>query len=85
MIQLLIIQKTENMTDVNVELLQWLTNFFNKISATMCADKSATHKRTGISSENQELADELHKPLIKKLLFYYVFLIFLVNIHGFFL
>ena len=28
--------------------------------------KSLTHKRTGINSENQQLVDELHKPIIMK-------------------
>ena len=33
-------------------------NFFDK--------KSANHKRIGVNSENQQLADELNKPIIRK-------------------
>ena len=27
---------------------------------------STTHKETGINSENQQLTDKLHKPIIRK-------------------
>ena len=37
------------------------------------ANKSATYTGTGISSENQQLAQELHKPLIKKFKKYKVY------------
>ena len=33
---------------------------------------------------NKELTEELHKPIIKDLNFYYVLLIFIANMHGLF-
>ena len=54
----LIFLKTENMFDVNVNLLQWLTNFVIK-----------KNLGGGIKTKNisrQELAEELHKAIIKK-------------------
>ena len=43
-------------------------NFFNKKSATTDANKSATNTGKWINFENQQLADELYKKLIKKLM-----------------
>ena len=40
-------------------------NFFDKKSAATCANKSTSHKGTGINSVNQQLADQLHKSIIK--------------------
>ena len=84
---------------------------FDKNSAATNANNSATHKVTGIDSENQQIANELHKPRIKRIRssfkdniwsadladmqliskynkrnwFYFLLLIFLVNMHGLFL
>ena len=44
-----------------------LITCMSALSAATHANKSATLKRTGIDSKNQQLADELHKPVIKKL------------------
>ena len=49
-----------------MDLLQWFINFLKKKSASP-ADKFAS--RSGVKSEiisNQELAEELHKPIIRK-------------------
>ena len=43
-----------------------LHKFFNKKSATVNAEKSASQKEIRINSEKQQLADELHKPIIKR-------------------
>ena len=40
---------------------------FDKKSAATHANNSATHKVTGIDSENQQIPNELHKPIIKKI------------------
>ena len=32
----------------------------------MRENKSPTHKRTGVNSENQKLAEEVHKPITIK-------------------
>ena len=103
------------MMDTKEVLLQWFINFFDKKSALL-ADKSAS--ASGIKNEymsNKELAEDLHKPIIRKLkkerythllkiifgvlnwlicncqanlikefVFYYVLLIFVVNMHGLF-
>ena len=78
------------MMDINVDLLQWFINFFEKATS-------------GVKNENmteQQLAEELHKPIIrnfrkrklhssftegKEIVFYYKLLIFSVNTYGFFL
>ena len=36
-------------------------NFFDKTATDTC-----THRRTGISSQNQQLAEEIHKPIIRR-------------------
>ena len=48
--------KIQNMKDINVDLLQWFINCFNKKTSG-----------SGIKNENipnKELAEELHKPII---------------------
>ena len=45
------------MMNINVDLLQWLTWFLDK--------KSSIHTRKIISSEYQQLAEELHKPILR--------------------
>ena len=51
------------MIDINVDLLQWFTNFLIKCSG---ANTSGCLIKTYIMS-NYQLAEELHKPLIIKL------------------
>ena len=48
------------MIDINVDLLQWFTNFLIKSSG---ANTSGCPIKTYIMS-NYQLAEELHKPLI---------------------
>ena len=51
--------------DIKEDWLQWYSNFFDKKSTSL-ADEPA--KGSGIKSmSNQQLADELHKPIIKKI------------------
>ena len=62
------------MMDVNVDLLQWYINFFDK--QTSCS---------GIKDENmsnKELAEELHKTIIRKLQKRKVYSSFIDNILG---
>ena len=40
--------------------------FLDKNSAAMRENKSPTHKRTGVNSENQKLTEEVHKPITRK-------------------
>ena len=61
----------QNMMDINVDLLQWFINFM--IKKTFGANTSAmrVNKFEGdaVQSEimsSQELAEELHKPIIRK-------------------
>ena len=63
----LILLKIRNMLDINVDLLEWFTIFFDKKSsgcAVRRADKFAI--KTEIMP-NHQLAEELHKLIIKKL------------------
>ena len=39
---------------------------FYKISTATSANKYATHTEKGIYYENHQLAEELHKPIIRK-------------------
>ena len=53
----LVLLKIQNMIDINVVLLQWFINFDKKLSDS------------GVKSEiilNQQLAEESHKPIIRK-------------------
>ena len=60
--------------DINADLLQWFTNFFdNKTSATRARSETlATRNKfagSGFKNENisnKELVEELHKPVIRK-------------------
>ena len=55
------------MMDIKVALLLWFYKFFDKKSASL-TDKSA--KGGAVNNENKQyelLAEELHKPIIKKL------------------
>ena len=49
------------MMGINVALRQWFTNFLDKKSAG-----TSTYTETWINFENQQLAEELPKPTIKK-------------------
>ena len=54
------------MMDIKEVLFLWFINFFDKNSASL-SDKSA--KGGGVNNEfkqNEQLAKELHKPIIKK-------------------
>ena len=48
----------QNMMDVNTYLLQWLISFFDK--------KTASRTGKNENMQNKELAEELHKPIIRK-------------------
>ena len=72
-------------------LASMVYKFFDKKSKGsgvrhVTAEPSAKHVNTKLTHQNQQLAEELHKPIIKKfadaikeLGFYYVLLIFFVN------
>ena len=47
-------------------LASLLYKFFDKKCATTQANKSVTHTEKGTNSELQQLAEELHKPIIRK-------------------
>ena len=64
--QLFNIVKIQNMMDINVDLLQWFIHFLIKKTsggATTLANKSAVQNK---NISNKELAEELHKTIIKK-------------------
>ena len=69
--QQLILLKIQNMTDMNLEFLEWFVNCFDKKTALLI-DKSAsnTNKGTGINSgivsENKDLAKDYTNKLLKK-------------------
>ena len=68
--------------DINLVLLQWSINFLikeNSDGATTLANKSSI-KNELIS--NKELAEELHKPIIRKFEKRKVYSLFLDNISG---
>ena len=48
----------QNMMDVNTYLLQWLISFFDK--------KTTSRAVKNENMQNKELAEELHKPIIRK-------------------
>ena len=54
----LILLKIQNMMGMSIDLPQWFNNLLGK--------KSATYTGTEIYSENQQLAEELHKLIIRK-------------------
>ena len=39
---------------------------FDKRSAPVHSNNSAGHKGTGINSENEQLEEQLHRPIIRK-------------------
>ena len=57
----LILLKTQNMLPINADLFQWFTNCFDKKFAS-----DSPHTGTGINFENQQLAEESRKPIIRK-------------------
>ena len=73
-IKLLILLKTQNMMDINVELFQWAINFLIKKTsggdATLARSETlAARNKSAIKNENisnVELAEELHKAIIRK-------------------
>ena len=61
------IAKNLKMIDIKEVLLLWFIIFFDKKSASL-ADKST--KGSGVAMlQNEQLAEELHKPIIKKKFF----------------
>ena len=59
MIKHLILLKILNMMDINVDLLQWSIYFSIK--------KTSGSGIKNVNISNKELAEELHKPIIRKL------------------
>ena len=56
----------KSMMDINAEFLQWFTIFFiNKSASREDISASAGRAKSKIIS-NQELSEELHKPVIRK-------------------
>ena len=49
------------MLPINADLFQWFTNCFDKKFAS-----DSPHTGTGINFENQQLAEESRKPIIRK-------------------
>ena len=66
MIKNLILLKIQNVIDIQEVLPQWFINFLTRKTSANCANKFAG---SGIKNENisnKELAEELHKSIIKK-------------------
>ena len=63
---LLIQLKIQNMMAINVEWLQWFTIFLIKGLRLHMQINLPQKKREEIISEKQQLADKLHKPIIRK-------------------
>ena len=49
--------------DIKVGLLLWFTNFFDKKSSGSGVNMHTNNK----TKQNHQLAEELHKPIIKKI------------------
>ena len=79
MIKHLIFLKIENMMDIKELLLQWFINFLIKISSG--SNTSGGVVKSEIKS-NQELAEELHKPIVRKFEKREVYSSFKYNIWG---
>ena len=67
----LIFQKIQSMMDIKEVLLQLFTNFFDKKPFSSNTYATCTNKFAGdrVKNENmseQQLAEELHKPIIRK-------------------
>ena len=58
MIKHLILLRIQTTIDINRVLLQWLKNFFD--------NKSVSFSQPTSDLATQELAEELHKPIIRK-------------------
>ena len=58
MLKYLILLKIQNMMDIKVDLLQWSINVWIKKSS------DTSNKNENIS--DQQLVEELHKPVIRK-------------------
>ena len=74
MIRHLILLKIQNIVDINVDLLQWFINFLIK--------KTSGGASKNEFMSNKELAEELHKLIIRKFKKPKVYSPFLVNIYG---
>ena len=53
------------MLDINLDLLQWSINFFNRKTSVRTATLASKSAIQNESVSNKELAEELHKPIIK--------------------
>ena len=54
------------MMDIKEVLLQWFINFIDKKSSATRVDKVAGGATKNKNMPNQQLAEELHKPIIRK-------------------
>ena len=54
------------MMDIKEVLLQWFVNFIDKKSSATRVDKVAGGATKNKNMPNQQLAEELHKPIIRK-------------------
>ena len=61
------------MIDINVDLLQWSINFLIKKSDSCIKNENISNKHpldlacvAKVSDRTRELAEELHKPIIRK-------------------
>ena len=62
----LILLKIKNMMDINADLLQWFINFLDKKSTSLGDESASGGAMKNKNVSNQELAEELYKPIIKK-------------------
>ena len=72
----LILLQIQNMIDISMDLLQWISDLLIKIRCYF------RHTGTGIKFENQQLAEKNHKPIIKKFRKRKVHFSFMDNIWG---
>ena len=80
MIKHLILLKIQNMMDIKGILLQWFLVFFDKKTSATPANNFAG---SGIKNENisnKELAENLHRPVIRKFMKRKVYSSFMDNI-----
>ena len=54
------------MIDINADLLQWSINFFDKKSALLAVISASSRNIKNENISNKELAEELHKRIIRK-------------------
>ena len=54
------------MIDINADLLQWSINVFDKKSALLAVISASSRNIKNENISNKELAEELHKRIIRK-------------------